>query len=133
MKSCKTTILRPSFSIIWLFLLVFAFLLPITMTYPAFAMTHSPQSQMKENQELPTSVFKAVQQDLSKQTNLPVEEFKLANATHQSWTDGCLGLAKPEEMCSQALIDGWRVVVTRGKQTWVYRTDTNGRVIRQEG
>lgn len=132
MRSCKTTILRPSFSIIWVLLLVFTFLLPIAITHPAFAMTDSPQSQMKENHELPTSVLKAVQQDLSKQTNLPAEEFKLTNATHESWTDGCLGLAKPEEMCSQALIDGWRVVINRGKQTWVYRADTNGRVVRQE-
>jgi outer membrane lipoprotein-sorting protein len=132
MKSCKTTTLRPSFSIIWVLLLVFTFLLPTAITYPAFAMTDLAQSQMKENHELPASVLKAVQQDLSKQTNLPAEEFKLTNATHESWTDGCLGLRKPEEMCSQALIDGWRVIVSRGKQTWVYRTDTNGRVIRQE-
>ncbi|PSF33187.1 hypothetical protein C7H19_20470 [Aphanothece hegewaldii CCALA 016] len=95
-------------------------------------MSEESQSQVKENQQLPASVLKAVQNDLSKQTNLPAEEFKLMNATHESWTDGCLGLAKPDEMCSQALIDGWRVVITREKQTWVYRTDTNGRVIRQE-
>ncbi|WP_219907699.1 hypothetical protein [Aphanothece hegewaldii] len=132
MKSCKTTTLGLSFSTIWVLLLVFTFMLPVFITYPAFAMSEESQSQVKENQQLPASVLKAVQNDLSKQTNLPAEEFKLMNATHESWTDGCLGLAKPDEMCSQALIDGWRVVITREKQTWVYRTDTNGRVIRQE-
>jgi hypothetical protein len=135
MRSCKTTIVRPSFSIIWVLLMVLCFLLPLTMVYPAFAMSDSSQPTIndKQNHQLPDSVLKAVQQDLAKQTNLPAEEFKLSNATHESWTDGCLGLALPGEMCSQALIDGWRVVINRGKQTWVYRTDTNGRVVRQEG
>lgn len=128
----KKNTFRSSFSLFWVILLMMNCLLPLTMITPAWAMADLQKSETKENRQLPPSVLKAVQQDLARQTNLPEEEFKLKSATHESWTDGCLGLAKPGEMCSQALVDGWRVIVNRGKQSWVYRTDTNGRVVRQE-
>jgi hypothetical protein len=43
-----------------------------------------------------------------------------------------LGIATPEEICTQALVEGWRVVFANANQRWSYRTDQHGRVIRLE-
>jgi hypothetical protein len=43
-------------------------------------------------------------------------------AEQRIWPDGCLGLAEPDEFCTQALVRGWRVVVTDGEREWIYRT-----------
>ncbi|MGH2412285.1 MAG: hypothetical protein ACRDEA_01020 [Microcystaceae cyanobacterium] len=43
-----------------------------------------------------------------------------------------MGIAQSGEMCTQALVEGWRVVVSDGQKNWIYRTDGEGRVIRLE-
>ncbi len=50
----------------------------------------------------------------------------------KTWPDGCLGLAKPGEFCTQALVQGWRIILTDNQKTWVYRTDSSGANLRLE-
>jgi hypothetical protein len=50
----------------------------------------------------------------------------------QSWPDGCLGLPRGKEACTLAIVPGWRVEVSDGLQTWFYRTDTTGNILRLE-
>ncbi|PSB29983.1 hypothetical protein C7B70_17250 [Chlorogloea sp. CCALA 695] len=82
--------------------------------------------------QLPDRVANAVLADLSKQTRLSARQLQVTQYSRQTWSDACLGLAKPGEMCSQAVVEGWRVVVSNGQQNWVYRTDRNGRLLRLE-
>lgn len=82
--------------------------------------------------KLPPAVVSTLRQDLSKQTGIPAKKLRVATATSKTWSDGCLGLAKSGELCTQALVDGWRVVLTNGTKRWVYRTDAQGRVYRLE-
>ena len=82
--------------------------------------------------ELPDRVANAVLVDLSKQTTISTGQLQITQYTRQTWLDACLGLAKPGEICSQAVVEGWRVVVSNGQQNWVYRTDRNGQVLRLE-
>lgn len=82
--------------------------------------------------QLPDRVANAVLVDLSKQTTLFARQLQVTQYSRQTWSDACLGLAKPGEMCTQAVVEGWRVVVSNGQQNWVYRTDRNGRVLRLE-
>ncbi|NHC33765.1 hypothetical protein [Scytonema millei] len=96
-------------------------------------------SQIAENVDansqtdrLPPKVVKAVIADLTKQQNLPPEKLEVTQYSRESWSDGCLGLPQPEEICSQAIVEGWRVVVSDGSQKWVYRTDNSGRNVRLE-
>jgi hypothetical protein len=81
---------------------------------------------------LPPKVAKAVLADLAKLQKIPPEKLKVIKYSQESWSDGCLGLPQPEEICSQAIVEGWRVVVSDGSQEWVYRTDNRGRNIRLE-
>lgn len=84
------------------------------------------------NSQLPPRVANAVLVNLSKQTRISVKQLKITQSSRQTWSDGCLGLAKPGENCTQAIVEGWRVVVSNGQQNWVYRTNYNGRVLRLE-
>jgi hypothetical protein len=85
-----------------------------------------------QNENVPTRVLDAVRQDLSKRTSIPADQFQVREASQQTWPDGCLGLAQPDEMCLQALVEGWRIVISYRDRTWAYRTDSRGRTIRLE-
>ncbi|WP_013324365.1 hypothetical protein [Gloeothece verrucosa] len=82
--------------------------------------------------KIPPVVVNSVRQDLARRTNIATDKLKLKSATRQTWPNGCLGLAASDEICTQALVEGWRVVMSYKNQTWVYRTDSQGRVIRME-
>lgn len=73
-----------------------------------------------------------LRQDLSKRTRIPAATLKVVEATAKTWSDGCLGLAKADEICTEALVSGWRVVFSDGKQRWIYRSDKQARLFRLE-
>jgi hypothetical protein len=82
---------------------------------------------------LPASVAEKVLQAAADQANVDTTGLKVVRSMPQTWPDGCLGLGKPDEVCSQALVDGWQVEVALaqgGTQQWVFHTDQTGQVIR---
>lgn len=81
---------------------------------------------------VPTVILEAVRQDLARRYKIAPNQLKLVQSSRQTWPDGCLGLAKPDEICTQALIEGWRVTISHQQRTWVYRTDGQGRILRLE-
>lgn len=90
------------------------------------------QETMTNNNEPPTTVIEAVLKNLSEESGIPSDRLQIQQTEANTWSDGCLGLAKPDEFCTQALVEGWRVRVSDGQTTWVYRTDATGKNIRQE-
>lgn len=82
--------------------------------------------------EPPNSVIAATRQDLSRKTKISVNRLQIQAAQPKTWPDGCLGLAKPGEFCTQALVQGWRIILTDNQKTWVYRTDSSGANLRLE-
>ncbi|MGK7942094.1 MAG: hypothetical protein AB4062_18445 [Crocosphaera sp.] len=90
------------------------------------------QQTMTNNSEPPTTVIEAVVKSISEQNSIPSDSLEVQQTEANTWSDGCLGLAKPDEFCTQALVEGWRVTVSNGQTTWVYRTDATGKNIRQE-
>lgn len=81
---------------------------------------------------LPPQIAAAVRQDLSRKTGIPIGQFKVTDSSRKTWSNGCLGLPKPDEFCTEALVEGWRVVLSDGRQTWVYRTNDSGQSLRLE-
>jgi hypothetical protein len=81
---------------------------------------------------LPNSVRTAVLRTHAQQFNLPINTLRVVSFSRESWSDGCLGLGKPEESCLMALVEGWRVEVGSGAERWFYRTDRTGRSVRIE-
>ncbi|HAT12991.1 MAG TPA: hypothetical protein DCS91_04870, partial [Microcoleaceae bacterium UBA11344] len=70
--------------------------------------------------------------ELSRLTGIPPARLKVTASSRQSWPNTCLGLASSDELCGQMIVEGWRVVVSDGRHTWVYRTDARGKVFRLE-
>lgn len=93
------------------------------------AATGYPQSY---SDQLPAQLAYAVRQDLSRQVGIPAEKLKITDYTKKTWPDGCLGIPRPNELCTQALVQGWRITLSDGRSDWVYRTDRQGRVLRLE-
>ena len=81
---------------------------------------------------LPPEVQSAVLEAAASRTSRTVATFRIVEAQPQNWSDGCLGLAKSDELCTQVITPGWQVVVTDGRRNWTYRTDDTGNVIRLE-
>ncbi len=82
--------------------------------------------------QLPATLVAAVRQDLSRQTGIAADKLKVTESSRQSWPNTCLGIVKADEICGQMIVEGWRVVISDGRQTWVYRTNARGNVLRLE-
>lgn len=48
---------------------------------------------------------------------------KVVSITEEEWSNGCLGLGKEGEMCTQALTPGYEAKLTAQGVTYTYRTD----------
>lgn len=95
----------------------------------------SPQgfANLKQSSDLPVSVINAISRDISRSNNIPPSQLRVVTVSQKNWTDSCLGLGKRDESCGQVFIqNGWRVTMSDGRQTWVYRADNTGRIVRLE-
>lgn len=92
------------------------------------AIAQTPQDT--RTNRLPAQVARAVRQDLSARTRIAPGKLTITRYSRQTWPDGCLGVAEPDRICTQALVEGWRVVVSDGSKTWVYHTNNTGRTLR---
>lgn len=106
--------------------------LPATLLSNAPILANSAKGGPNRPAQLPTPIGTVVRQEISRQTGIAAQQLKITEFSRQNWPDSCLGLPKSGEFCGQAIVEGWRVVVSDGRQTWVYRTDGRGRVLRQE-
>ncbi|HIK03247.1 MAG TPA: hypothetical protein IGS40_00790 [Trichormus sp. M33_DOE_039] len=96
-------------------------------------LAENSQAVVKQNGKLaplPRSVANAVLQDISRREGIAINKLKITDYSRQTWRNGCLELPKPDELCTQALVPGWRVVVTHGRQKWVYHTNNTGSILR---
>jgi hypothetical protein len=82
--------------------------------------------------QLPATVAAAVRRELSRSSGIAPDKLKVTESSRQSWSNTCLGLATTDEICGQMIVEGWRVVVSDGSQTWVYRTNARGNILRLE-
>lgn len=78
------------------------------------------------------AVVTTLRQDLSRRTGIPANQLRFIEVSAQNWPDGCLGLAQAGQMCTQAIVPGWRVTFANGNRRWVYRTNQNGSNFRLE-
>jgi hypothetical protein len=100
----------------------------ITANIPALSQsTNRPNS----TQQTPApTVIQSIRQTVKKQFG--VDRIAVVSVTEQNWPDGCLGLPKAEEICTMAIVPGWRIEVSDNLQTWFYRTDRTGKTLRLE-
>ncbi|MBD2343438.1 hypothetical protein [Anabaena subtropica] len=96
-------------------------------------LAETPNELLKQNvrsTSLPRPVANAVLRDLSSREGISARALQITEYRQQTWRNGCLELQRPDELCTQVLVPGWRVVVARGRQTWIYHTNQTGSVVR---
>ncbi|MCW5314230.1 hypothetical protein GTQ43_10575 [Nostoc sp. KVJ3] len=79
---------------------------------------------------LPSSVANAVLQDLSRRQGISTRQLQIVDYNQQTWRNGCLELPQSDELCTQVLVPGWLIVVSNGKQNWVYHTNQTGSIVK---
>lgn len=86
--------------------------------------------ELSQGDRLPRRVASRVRRDLANRLGVPRNQLSIIRYSRETWSDSCLGLGKPDESCLQALVPGWQVELTDGRQNWIYRTDEMGQTIR---
>lgn len=79
---------------------------------------------------LPRPLVNRVRRALAERTGAAPGQFRIVDAQPQRWNDACLGLAQPEEICLQVLVDGWVITLSDGEQQWIYHTNREGQLLR---
>lgn len=81
-------------------------------------------------EDLPAAV-QAVLEQVSQQTGVDVQNIEIVTVDQVDWPDACLGLPEGDEACAQVVTPGFRVELQVDDQTFEFRTDESGSIIRQ--
>ncbi len=75
----------------------------------------------------------AVQEFLVSELGVALGDVQVIQADPMEFSDSCLGLGGPEELCAQVITPGWIVVVDVQGETYVAHTDELGQQVRLAG
>jgi hypothetical protein len=92
-------------------------------TSPTEDLILSPEAQQ---------VVDRVSEQSAQDHQVDVDDVEIISVEREEWTDSCLGLGGPAEMCAFVITPGYRVVVAVDGDEYAYRTDLIGDVIRAE-
>jgi len=76
--------------------------------------------------EVPVELLDAVIADLSERTGATLDQIKLVRAQAITWPDGSLGCPQPGVFYTQALVNGYWVVLEAGDREYDYRLADTG-------
>ncbi|MCX7753878.1 MAG: hypothetical protein N2117_01350 [Anaerolineales bacterium] len=74
----------------------------------------------------------AARRALAELLGVKPEQIEIRALEAVEWPDGCLGLAAPEEICTLAIVPGYRITLALEGVEYVYRTDARGLNLRRE-
>jgi len=76
--------------------------------------------------EVPDELLHNIYDDLEQQTKANRSKFTLLTAESVQWPDGSLGCPEPGQMYTQAIVDGYRVVIEHAGDTYDYHASGKG-------
>ncbi len=91
--------------------------------------TQSPD-EMSTEMEMSNETREQIQAAIAPYMNVPADQLWITRYTRETWSDGCLGLGQPNELCLMALVEGWQVEAMHGETSQFFRTDLTGSVVR---
>ncbi len=122
---------RPAFKLFTAFLVSsLAISIPIGSTLHLPAQSQPQPSANQARRQPAESVIQAIRVAMKQQFG--VQNIDIVSVSDQNWPEGCLGLPQEKEGCTRAIVSGWRIVVSDRLQTWSYRTDRTGNILRLE-
>ena len=105
---------------------------PSAASSPLFVRSPMPTAQATGDSQLPAALGDRLLRFIAQTTGAPASSLQILEAGPAIWPDPCVGIPDPLELCAAVETPGWRVEVTDGVMTRIYRTDATGQVIRPE-
>jgi len=93
----------------------------------------TPEGTDEMSGNVPADILQAISQDAATVTATDVSDVELVMTKAITWNDGSLGCPEPGMMYTQALVDGFQVVVRAADQELDYRVGRNGAFMICEG
>ena len=59
-------------------------------------------------------------------------KIKVVNIKESTWSDRCLGLPQPGEMCAEVIVPGYIITLDADGQKMIFHTDSDGSSIRRD-
>ena len=76
--------------------------------------------------EAPQELIDAILADVETQTGADAAALEVVQAEAKRWSSGALGCPEPGQMYTQALVDGYQIVVAYGDDRFDYRANADG-------
>jgi len=98
-----------------------------SMTTPSEtpAPTSTPKSARADSQ-VPEGILAPILKEAAKVANVPPQQLMIVRAEAVVWNDGSLGCPEPGMEYTQALINGYWVVIKAAGRTYDFRIDRGG-------
>ena len=75
---------------------------------------------------VPKRILDPILEDVAKLANVPREKLVVVRAEGVVWNDGSLGCPEPGIMYTQALVNGYWVIIDAGGRKYDYRVGSGG-------
>jgi len=76
--------------------------------------------------EVPDDLLEAIFADLEKRTGAQRSAFKVLQTEARQWNDGGLGCPEPGQVYTQAIVDGYQVVIEHQGKSFDYHASERG-------
>ena len=88
----------------------------------------TPTEKAPRMQEsVPQRILESILNEAATVANVPSEKLAIVRAEAVVWNDGSLGCPEPGMEYTQALVNGYWVVINAGGKTYDFRVDARGR------
>lgn len=77
---------------------------------------------------IPDTAWAAILEDLARRNGAPIADPVVVEATAVTWKDGSLGCPVPGQMYTQALVDGYQVILEVDGEQFDYRVGSGANV-----
>jgi hypothetical protein len=118
---------------LWLTVICASLSISGTANIPALS---QPTNRLNETKQapativLPQSVASKLIQRVARETNIQAGKLRITEVKAKTY-DGCLGIYRPDRVCTQIAIQGWQAIVTSPDRTYIYHLSLNAQRIAQ--
>ncbi len=90
------------------------------------------ENSTSQNPIVPKQVLAAVQAAVAEKLKIREDEVAIIGAYQKEWPNSCLGLAPAGYGCEEVITPGYEVTAQAGTQQFVYRTNIDGVVVKEQ-
>ena len=83
-------------------------------------------SEAKGAGEIPERLLAIFKEDLARRALVKPEAISVKSATQEQWSDGSLGCPRPGQFYTQAIVPGYRVILSAAGRSYAYHSDMRG-------